>query len=45
MEEVDIKFIGKKRKPFPVRKHPGRYLFISETDLKKLREINDVCTC
>lgn len=43
MEEIDIKFIGKKRKPFPIRKHPGRYFFISTGDFKKLKEINEAC--
>ncbi len=39
----EITFIGKKGKPFPIRKHPGRYFFISETDLKELVEINEAC--
>ncbi|MBC8520418.1 MAG: GvpL/GvpF family gas vesicle protein [Methanomicrobia archaeon] len=43
MEEINISFIGKKGNPFPVGKHPGRYFFISETDLKKLDEINEAC--
>ncbi len=43
MEEINIAFIGKKGMPFPIRKHPGRYFFISETDLKKLTDINEAC--
>ncbi|MDI6884983.1 MAG: GvpL/GvpF family gas vesicle protein [archaeon] len=43
MEGININFIGKDGKPFPIRKHPGRYFFISETDLKKLKEINEAC--
>ena len=39
----EITFTGKKGKPFPIRKHPGRYFFISETDLKKLEAINGAC--
>ncbi len=39
----EITFTGKKGKPFPIRKHPGTYFFISETDLKKLKEINEAC--
>ncbi len=39
----EITFIGKKGKPFPIRKHPGRYFFISETDLKKVEAINEAC--
>ena len=39
----EITFTGKKGKPFPIRKHPGKYFFISETDLKKLKEINEAC--
>jgi|GEM_PF-208497 len=43
MEEIEINFIGEKRKPFPIRKHPGRYFFISENDFKKLKQINEEC--
>lgn len=43
MEEIDINFIRKKGKSFPIRKHPGRYFFISETDFKKLTGINEAC--
>lgn len=43
MEEIDISFIGKVGEPFSIRNHPGRYLFISETDLKKLKQINEAC--
>jgi len=39
----EITFTGKKGKPFPIRKHPGRYFFISETDLKTLEAINEAC--
>lgn len=43
MEEINIEFIGKKGKPFPIRKHPDRYFFISENDLKRLKKINEAC--
>ena len=43
MEEIIINFIGRKGKPFPIRKHSGLYLFISETDLKNLDEVNEAC--
>jgi|LGVE01.1.fsa_nt_gb hypothetical protein len=43
MEEINIVFIGKKGKPFPIGKHPDRYFFISENDLKRLKEINEAC--
>lgn len=39
----EITFTGKKGKPFPIRKHPGTYFFISETDLKELEAINEAC--
>ena len=43
MEEINIAFIGKKGKSFPIRKHPDRYFFISEDDLKRLKQINEAC--
>lgn len=43
MEEIEINFIGEKRKPFSIRRHPGRYFFISENDFKKLKQINEEC--
>ena len=43
MEEIEINFIGKKGKSFPIRKHPDRYFFIAENDLKRLKEINEAC--
>lgn len=39
----EITFTGKKGKPFPIRRHSGTYFFISETDFKKLKQINEAC--